>query len=144
MLTIDQRRGQLLQRKEELLKLIELEREVSNLELQLLGLRGNGADANTVLSEVAKFFDVTIQELRTRSRKRLHYLPRRAAMLMLRRLLKMSYPKIGDLLEQTHSNIYRGIDCLIEEQVHDKKLQERIAELELHLRRLLSIPPENA
>lgn len=84
-------------------------------------------EPDQVLSAVAEEFDVTIEELISRSRVHSIALPRQVAMYLLREENDVSLPKIGDLLGgRDHTTVMYGCDKISELLETDKKLRRKI------------------
>lgn len=63
-----------------------------------------------ILKAVADFYNVVIQDLTGRSRKKEMVEPRQVAMYLLRDILRMSYPYIGEKLGRDHTTVIHSFE----------------------------------
>ncbi len=83
--------------------------------------------ANDVLRVVADFFELSIHDLSNRSRKQEVVEPRQIAMYLLREMLKLSYPHIGERLgKRDHTTAIHACAKISKDLNHDASLNQKI------------------
>ena len=94
-----------------------------------------------VLQAVADEFEITQDELISRSRAQRVALPRQVAMYILREESDISLPKIGDLLGgRDHTTVMYGHDKITDLMETDKKLRRRVINIQEVLYGPVSVP----
>lgn len=98
-------------------------------------------DPEQILEAVAKEFEVTEEELISRSRTHRIALPRQVAMYILREENELSLPKIGKMLgDRDHTTVMYGCDKINDLMETDKKLRRRIINVQEVLYGAVSVP----
>jgi len=83
--------------------------------------------ASDVIKTVAEFFEVPITDLTQRSRKQEVVEPRQIAMFLLRDLLKLSYPHIGEKLgKRDHTTAIHAYEKINKELSQNPALNQKI------------------
>jgi len=81
----------------------------------------------TIIQAVADFYDININHLTNRCRKKELVYPRQVAMFLLREELKNSYPFIGEKLGgRDHTTVMYACDKLTKELENNESLQQEI------------------
>lgn len=84
--------------------------------------------ANDILKTVADFFELSIHDLANRSRKKEIVEPRQMAMYLLREVLKLSYPHIGEKLGgRDHTTAIHACAKISKDLNHDPSLNQKVA-----------------
>jgi chromosomal replication initiator protein len=73
------------------------------------GPSSRGATPNALLTAVARYFDVGVDELKGRSRNKQVVVPRQIAMYLLREDARMSTPEVGRLLNRDHTTVLHAL-----------------------------------
>lgn len=82
---------------------------------------------NDVITVVADFFEISTNELVSRSRKREIAEPRQICMYLLRDSLKLSYPHIGEKLgKRDHTTAIHACDKVAKDIARDPELNQKI------------------
>lgn len=82
---------------------------------------------NHILKNVAQFFDIGQSELINKSRRKEIVLPRQITMFLLRDMLGMSYPDIGDKMgKRDHTTAIHSYEKISLEITKDKALNQKI------------------
>ncbi len=82
---------------------------------------------NHVFRCVAQFFDVAISELTNKSRRKEVVVPRQVTMFLLRDMLGMSYPDIGDKMgKRDHTTAIHSYEKIAREITTNKNLNQKI------------------
>jgi hypothetical protein len=85
------------------------------------------ADVAHILAAVAARFGVDPADLTGQSRRHVHAVARQAAMLLVRDVTGLSYPKIGKAFGgRDHATVMSGIRAITERATGDADLQARI------------------
>jgi chromosomal replication initiator protein len=80
-----------------------------------------------VIKCVAEFFEVGTQDLINKSRRKEVVLPRQIAMFLMRDMLGMSYPDIGDKLgKRDHTTAIHSYEKISREMTRDKTLNQKV------------------
>ena len=83
--------------------------------------------ANQVIKAVADFFEISHQDLSNRSRKKGIVMPRQIAIFLLRDLLNMSYPEIGERLgKRDHTTAIYSYEKISQEINKNQSLNQKI------------------
>lgn len=94
-----------------------------------------------VLEAVAQEFDITREDLLSRSRAHRVALPRHVAMYLLREENDISLPKIGDMLGgRDHTTVMYGCDKITDLMETDKRLRRKIINIQEVLFGPVSMP----
>ena len=82
---------------------------------------------NDVIKTVSEFFEISISDLTDRSRKRVIVEPRQIAMYILRDLLKLSYPSIGEKLgSRDHTTAIHACEKINRNINQDQSLNQKV------------------
>jgi chromosomal replication initiator protein len=79
-----------------------------------------------ILKSVAEFFNISINHLITRGRKKEVVEPRQIAMYLLRDILDMSYPYIGEKLGRDHTTAIHAVEKINQEINKNSSLNQKI------------------
>lgn len=79
-----------------------------------------------ILKSVAEFFNISINDLITRGRKKEVVEPRQIAMYLLRDILDMSYPFIGEKLGRDHTTAIHAVEKINQEINKNSSLNQKI------------------
>lgn len=83
--------------------------------------------SKTIFSAVTKYFEITTQDLKDKSRKREVVVPRQIAMYLMHSLTDISLVQIGELLGgRDHTTIMHGDEKIKKEVVTNQKIQEDV------------------
>jgi len=76
---------------------------------------------------VAQFFELSLSDLTNKSRRKEVVLPRQITMFLLRDMLGMSYPDIGDKMgKRDHTTVIHSYEKISREMNKDKSLNQKI------------------
>lgn len=82
---------------------------------------------NHVLKSVAQFFEVSQSDLTNKSRRKEIVLPRQITMFLLRDMLGMSYPDIGDKMgKRDHTTAIHSFEKISRQITSDKALNQKV------------------
>ncbi len=82
---------------------------------------------NDIVKTVAEFFEVPVGDMTQRSRKQEVVEPRQISMYLMREILKMSYPHIGDRLgKRDHTTAIHACDKITREVSQNPGLNQKI------------------
>lgn len=100
----------------------------------LQGLIGKGSSKEITISliqnKVAKYFNVTVPELKGKKRVKSIVIPRQIAMYLSRELTNASLPKIGhEFGGKDHTTVLHAHEKIESELLKDKELQQQIKDL---------------
>ncbi len=80
-----------------------------------------------ILKKVAEFYDVSIEDVINKNRKREIVKPRQIAMYMMRKEIKSSFPAIGELLGgRDHTTAMHAYEKISQEIENDKTVEQEI------------------
>ncbi len=79
-----------------------------------------------ILKSVADFYNITVPDLITRGRKKEVVEPRQVAMFLLRDILEMSYPYIGEKLGRDHTTAIHAVDKITQELNKNHTLNQKL------------------
>jgi chromosomal replication initiator protein len=79
-----------------------------------------------IMKSVAEFFNIPIHDLITRGRKKEVVEPRQIAMYLLRDILDMSYPYIGEKLGRDHTTAIHAVEKINQEINKNSTLNQKI------------------
>ncbi len=79
-----------------------------------------------ILKAVADFYNVVVQDLGGRSRKKEMVEPRQVAMYLLRDILRMSYPYIGEKLGRDHTTVIHSFEKINHEINKNSPFNQKI------------------
>lgn len=81
---------------------------------------------NQILGAVAEFFNITVNDLIEKSRKKEVVEPRQVAMYLLREILDMSYPYIGEKFGRDHTTAIHAVIKINQEIAKNSALNQKI------------------
>ncbi len=85
---------------------------------------------HSVIQAVASYYHITVDDLRSKGRRRTIAWPRQIAMYLLREETDLSYPQIGELLGgRDHSTVMHGYERVAEQLANDAQLRREMAEI---------------
>lgn len=79
-----------------------------------------------ILGAVAEFFNIGVPDLISRGRKKEVVLPRQIAMFLLRDILEMSYPYIGEKLGRDHTTAIHAVEKINQEINKNHSLNQKL------------------
>lgn len=79
-----------------------------------------------ILKAVSEFFNVTVEELVNRGRKKEIVEPRQVAIYLLRDILDMSYPYIGEKMGRDHTTAIHAVEKISQEINRNSSLSQKI------------------
>jgi chromosomal replication initiator protein len=83
--------------------------------------------AQEIIKSVADFFEVPVNDLINRSRKKEVVEPRQIAMYLLREILKLSYPHIGEKLgKRDHTTVIHACEKISKDSIQNSQLNQKI------------------
>lgn len=83
-----------------------------------------------ILSEVCSFYNITIDDINSKSRSKSVAFPRQVAMYLMRDILNLTFPKIGEEIGgRDHSTVMHGIEKITTQLKSDKELSNTIADI---------------
>jgi len=86
----------------------------------------NRVSDDQILKAVAGFYNVQIEDLMGRSRKKEMVEPRQVAMYLLRDILRMSYPYIGEKLGRDHTTVIHSFEKINQEINKNSPFNQKI------------------
>lgn len=96
-----------------------------------------------IIKGVSRYFDIGVDKIKGKSRKKKFSLPRQIAMYLLREELDMSYPSIGkELGGRDHTTAIHGYEKIEDKLEEDKKMKEEVKTLKQNLYQ--NIPTNNS
>jgi chromosomal replication initiator protein len=84
---------------------------------------------DTIFEAVKNQFLVSVEDIKSKSRKREFILPRQMAMYMAKEILNMPLSNIGYYFDRDHSTVIYSVNSLNEALVSDKLVQDHISKL---------------
>lgn len=83
-----------------------------------------------ILSEVCSFYNITVDDINSKSRSKAIAFPRQVAMYLMRDMLSLTFPKIGEEIGgRDHSTVMHGIEKITNQLKTDKELSNTIADI---------------
>jgi chromosomal replication initiator protein len=79
-----------------------------------------------ILRSVAEFFNISVNDLIEKGRKKEVVEPRQIAMYLLREVLDMSYPYIGEKLGRDHTTAIHAVEKINQELIKNSALNQKI------------------
>ncbi len=102
-------------------------KEVKNILTTYLSSPYRKTSPQTVLKSVADFYNISINDLVKRSRKKEVVKPRQVAMFLLREETKLSFPEIGQKLGgRDHSTVIHACDKIKKEEAEDELQKQEL------------------
>jgi chromosomal replication initiator protein len=92
---------------------------------EIIGTRTN-LDGETIRSFVGSQFKVSVDQLKSRSRKRSIAFPRQVGMYMTRKFTDQSLADIGELYKRDHSTVLYAIKVITREMSRESSVNEQI------------------
>jgi len=92
-------------------------------------------DVNQILDAVCSHFNVDVEDVLGKSRKREFVLARQISMYFLQNLAKVSVNRIGRLIgNRDHSTVAHSIDKIAEQMISDKTLAKNVKSIERNIK----------
>ncbi len=82
-----------------------------------------------IIKAVAKYFEITYEDIVGKDRSQKMVEPRKIAMYMVRDMTHLSFPKMGEVFNKDHSTVKHSIDTLEEQLKDDSSLREKIQDV---------------
>ncbi len=102
-------------------------REVKNILNAYLSVPYRKTSPQVILKAVADFFNISLNDLTKRSRKKEVVKPRQIAMYLLREETKLSFPEIGQKLGgRDHSTVIHACEKIKKEESADEPLKQEL------------------
>ncbi len=79
-----------------------------------------------IIGSVISFFEITKEDLMSKSRKKKVALPRQISMFLFKRELKMSYPEIGEYFQRDHTTALHAFNKINKDMSNDSKINSDI------------------
>lgn len=79
-----------------------------------------------IITAIINFFEITKEDLMSKSRKKKVALPRQIAMFLFKKDLKMSYPEIGEYFQRDHTTAIHAFNKISKETQTDGKINNDI------------------
>ena len=82
---------------------------------------------NTIIQEVSRFYNISIEDIKGKKRKKEIVKPRQIAMYLARQLTDLSFPKIGeDFGNKNHTTVIHAYEKISQELKYDPELERDI------------------
>ncbi len=88
---------------------------------------------NKIIDEIANFYNVKSQDMKSISRKKEFAFPRQVAMYLIRKHIKSSFPFIGDIFKRDHTTVIYAYKKLQEDYEKNNKTRKEIELIESNL-----------
>ena len=85
--------------------------------------------ADSIIEETARKYNVTVGDILGKSRRKDIKTARNVAMYIIKRILDMSFPAIGKMMDRDHSTVYSNIQAVEQEMETNDKLANEISEI---------------
>lgn len=83
-----------------------------------------------IISEVSAFYGISADDINSKSRSKNVAFPRQISMYLMREMLGMTFPKIGEVIGgRDHSTVMHGIDKVARQLESDKSLMSEIIDI---------------
>lgn len=82
-----------------------------------------------IISQVAKYYQITVDDIKGKKRVKTIAMPRQIAMYLSRELTDMSYPKIGEAFDRNHTTVIHAYELIDSRQKTDIKLERDLKDL---------------
>ena len=82
-----------------------------------------------IIKAVAKYFEITYEDIVGKDRSQKMVEPRKIAMYMVRDMTHLSFPKMGEVFNKDHTTVMHSIDTLEEKLKDDAVLREKIQDV---------------
>ncbi|MBQ5777598.1 MAG: chromosomal replication initiator protein DnaA [Oscillospiraceae bacterium] len=82
-----------------------------------------------IIKAVAKYFEITYEDIVGKDRSQKMVEPRKIAMYMVRDMTHLSFPKMGEVFNKDHTTVMHSIDTLEERLKDDAVLREKIQDV---------------
>lgn len=79
-----------------------------------------------IVSAVVEFFEITKEDLMSKSRKKKVALPRQITMFLFKKELKMSYPEIGEYFKRDHTTALHAFNKISEDIKNNSKISSDV------------------
>lgn len=94
-----------------------------------LDIKKNAISVDIIAQKVAKFFDVTVKDLKSTARQQKIAQARQAAIYLSREILNMSYESIGEFFDKKHTTVMYSYDIVKEKMQTDENYKQMIEDL---------------
>lgn len=95
----------------------------------LVNNKAKPVNGNTIQEAVARYFDIKMDELKSKRRTRDISFPRQIAMFLCRELTEMSLPKIGEEFGRDHTTVIHAYEKVMEEMNHNPEIKRSVDEI---------------
>ncbi|MEF3692281.1 MAG: chromosomal replication initiator protein DnaA [Candidatus Moraniibacteriota bacterium] len=92
----------------------------------LVSKKENVLTKKDIISAILNFFEITKDDLMSKSRKKKVALPRQITMFLFKRELKMSYPEIGEYFNRDHTTALHAFNKISQEIKSNSKINNDI------------------
>jgi chromosomal replication initiator protein len=104
-------------------------------------LQTKEVDPKRIIETIANEFNVTTEEMKSRSRKHRLALPRQVAMYILREEADISFPQIGEILGgRDHTTVIYGCEKINDLMETDDSLRKKIIKIREGLYGPIAVP----
>ncbi len=86
-------------------------------------------DAETITREVARYYKLTVEDLKGDRRTKNVAYARQVAMYLVRTLTPLSFPLMGDKFNKDHSTVISSVRKIEAQRNHDEQLKGELAEI---------------
>ena len=100
-----------------------------SLAVEVLGelVDGNdGAGVDRIQREVCRYYQVSMEDLKSRSRRKHHVLPRNVGMYLCRKLTDLSLESIGKAFGRNHSTVLYSVNLIENRTRRDHRLKHQV------------------
>lgn len=120
---------------------VPLDEELVDSALADMMLQTKEVDPKRIIETIANEFNVTTEEMKSRSRKHRLALPRQVAMYILREEADISFPQIGEILGgRDHTTVIYGCEKINDLMETDDSLRKKIIKIREGLYGPIAVP----
>jgi chromosomal replication initiator protein len=102
-------------------------KKIENIVNETVQISSKNITANDVIGAVSEFFEISLDDIVIRSRKQSVVEPRQITMYLLREILKMSYPNIGEKLgRRDHTTVIHACEKINNEVTTNPVFNQKI------------------
>jgi len=106
------------------------ERKLETIISEVAHVASRNITAADIMKTVSEFYDVLPDELTNRSRKKEIVLPRQVCMYLMRELISLSYPHIGELLgKRDHTTAIHAYEKILKALHSDAALNQKVVRI---------------
>lgn len=95
----------------------------------LVNNKAKPVNGSTIQEAVARYFDIKMDELKSKRRTRDISFPRQIAMFLCRELTEMSLPKIGEEFGRDHTTVIHAYEKVMEEMNRNPEIKRSVEEI---------------